>query len=101
MKFKKRFKKIAAIAMTVVVCACMCLFAASAADEGSASATADEAVSAVSQALSEVTGVVSISTVLQFIAIALGAGVGFFLMWFGVRFVIRKVTKSIKSGRIG
>lgn len=98
MKFKKHFKKIAAIAMTVVAFASLCLFGASAADE---TAVADEAVSAVQQALGEVTGVVSISTVLQFIGIALGAGVGFFLMWFGVRWVIRKVTKAIKTGKLG
>lgn len=96
---KKRFRKIAVMCMTVVVLATVCIFGASAAEGDTA--VADEAVSAVQSALSEVTGVVTISTVLQFIGIALGAGVGFFLMWFGVRWVIRKVTKAIKSGKLG
>lgn len=98
--FKKKFRKIGVIFMTVIMLASMMVFGASAVD-GETGDVANEAVSAVQEALGEVTGVVSISTVLQFIGIALGAGVGFFLMWFGVRWVIRKVTKAIKSGKLG
>lgn len=98
--FKKKFRKIGVICMTVLCLASMMVFGASATG-GETGDVADQAVSAVQEALGEVTGVVTISTVLQFIGIALGAGVGFFLMWFGVRWVIRKVTKAIKSGRLG
>lgn len=94
----KKLKKILAISMVVLAFGAMCMLGASAASTGS---SASEAVSAVSQALGEVTGEITIANVVSVIAIALGAGVGFFFMWFGVRWVIRKVTKAIKSGRLG
>lgn len=93
----KKLKKVLAISMVVLAFGAMCMLGASAADGGAGT----EAVSAVSKALSEVTGEITISSVVSVIAIALGASVGFFFMWFGVRWVIRKVTKAIKSGRLG
>lgn len=94
----KKFKKAFVICMVVLAFSTLCMVGASAADTSGAGA---EAVSAVSQALSEVTGEITIGQVVSVIAIALGASVGFFFMWFGVRWVIRKVTKAIKSGRLG
>lgn len=93
----KKLKKVLAISMVVVAFAAMCVIGASAADGTAAS----EAVSAVSTALGEVTGEITIANVVSVIGIALAASVGFFFMWFGVRWVIRKVTKAIKSGRLG
>lgn len=94
-KFKRLLKK-AGTAIAASAIAIMSVLGVSAASD-----TNSEAVSAVEAALASVTGTITISSVLQIIAIGLGASVGFFFMWFGIRWVIRKVTKAFKSGRLG
>lgn len=43
---------------------------------------------------------VSASDVLTLIGVIVGAGIGFVLIWFGARKLIRTVMSSMKSGKI-
>lgn len=60
---------------------------------------ASEAVSAMSQGFSTITGTLSIGNVLKVISIALGVCVGFVFFWWGIRKVVRMVTAAFKKGR--
>lgn len=96
---KKSFRKIFAILAVVTVLGAMCIPFAFA--EGAASANyASEAVSAMKSGFGEVTGTITIGNVLTVLAIVLGTAVGFFFFWWGIRKVIRVVSKSFKSGRV-
>lgn len=41
---------------------------------------------------------ISVSTVVEVLAVVVGACVGLAFMWWGVRFAIRKLMKAFKSG---
>lgn len=96
---KKSFKKIFAILAAITVLCAMCIPAAFAVD-GTPSNYASEAVSAMKSGFSEVTGTITIGNVLSVLAIVLATAVGFFFFWWGIRKVIRVVSKSFKSGRV-
>lgn len=96
---KKSFRKIFAILAVVTVLGAMCIPFAFAA-EGDSANYASEAVSAMKSGFSQVTGTITISNVLTVLAIVLGTAVGFFFFWWGIRKVIRVVSKSFKSGRV-
>ena len=93
----KKFKKVFAIILVVAVVAALGVMTASASSETN---SVSEAVSAAQVALGNVTSQVSISSVLTIIGIGLTASVGFFFMWFGIRWLIRKISAAIKSGRL-
>ena len=96
---KKSFRKIFAILAAITVLGAMCIPAAFAA-EGDSVNYASEAVSAVKSGFSQITGTVTIGNVFSVLGIVLVTAVGFFFFWWGIRKVIRVVTKSFKSGRI-
>lgn len=55
---------------------------------------------AISQVFDSITGTVSIGTIASVLGIALGSAVGFFLLWWGARKVVRMVVGAFRSGRI-
>lgn len=59
-----------------------------------------EAVSAASSMLGTVTDTLSVGNIVSMLGIAVGAGVGFFLTWFGIRKVVRTVKSSFSKGKL-
>lgn len=55
---------------------------------------------AINQVFSSITGAVSIETIASILGIALASAVGFFLLWWGARKVVRMVVGAFRSGRI-
>lgn len=95
--FKGRnFKRLMAILGVVLCLGCTLIPCAFAAEANAAS----EAVSAVKAGFSEITGTITIGNVLSVLAIVLGVAIGFVFFWWGIRKVIRVVSKSFKSGRV-
>ncbi len=60
----------------------------------------DEAVSAMQSALGYVTSTLSITTILKVVGVGLGIAVGFFLLWWGMRKLIKMVRKAFASGKV-
>lgn len=60
-----------------------------------------EAVSAASSMLGTVTDTLSIGNIVSMLGIAVGASVGLFLAWFGIRKVVSLVRKGFSNGRLG
>lgn len=50
--------------------------------------------------MTAITSQISVSTVVEVVAVVTGACVGFAFMWWGVRFLKAKLMKAAKSGRI-
>ncbi len=90
---KKNLKKVFALFAVVMIIGAMAVpcFAAE---------VDSEAVSAVKAGFTQVTGTISIANVLQVLGIVLGVAFGFFFFWWGIRKVIRVVSKSFKNGRV-
>lgn len=91
----RNFKRIFACLAVVLIMGAMAVpcFAA----EGDA---ASEAVSAMNQGFSTITGTLSIGNIIKVAAIALGVCVGFMFFWWGIRKVIRMVTAAFKKGKV-
>lgn len=64
------------------------------------SSPASEALSAMSEGFSTITGTLSIGNVIKVAAIALGVCVGFMFFWWGIRKVIRMVQTAFKKGKV-
>lgn len=96
---KKSFKKIFAILAAITVLGAMCIPFAFAVD-GAAGNDASAAVSAITSGFSTITSTITIGNILTVLAVVLGTAVGFFFFWWGIRKVIRVVSKSFKSGRV-
>ena len=54
----------------------------------------------VSTAIAPVLENFTFANIAPMIAIALGGGVGLVLAWFGVKFIIGKVQKALKKGKV-
>ncbi len=95
---KKTFKKVFAILCVVAMMATLGVtFFASA--EGTAD-TADVAVSAMKEALTDVTGTLSISNILTVVAALIGACIVLVFFWWGLRKLIRAVMAAFKKGKL-
>ena len=90
------FKAVACMVCVFAILAIsmVCCFA-----DGAASGSA-EAVSAVQSVFTNVTGTINISSVVQILAIVVGACVGLVLMWFGIRKVIKIIMGAFRKGKI-
>lgn len=90
---KKNLKKVLALFAVVMIIGAMAVpcFAAD---------TDSEAVSAIKSGFTQVTSTISISNILQVLAIVLGVAIGFFFFWWGIRKVIKVATKSFKNGKV-
>lgn len=71
-----------------------------AADATTPSDFSDEAVAGMQEALGHVTATLSITTILKVIGVGLGIAVGFFLLWWGIRKLIKMVRKAFASGKV-
>lgn len=58
------------------------------------------AVDDVSTAVAPIIENFTFSNLAPMIAIAIGGGVGLVLGWFGVRFIVGKIQKALKKGRV-
>lgn len=92
----RKYKKLLSVICCFVIMAAFAI-PAFAVDSSS---VASEAVSAMSEGFKQVTTTISIGNILQVLTIVLGVAVGFFFFWWGIRKVIRVVTKSFKSGKV-
>ena len=90
------FKAVACMVCVFAILAIsmVCCFA-----DGAASGSA-EAVSAVQSVFTDVTGTINISSVVQILAIVVGACVGRVLMWFGIRKVVKIIMGAFRKGKI-
>ena len=90
------FKAVACMVCVFAILAIsmVCCFA-----DGAASGSA-EAVSAVQSVFTNVTGTINISSVVQILAIVVGACVGLVLMWFGIRKVVKIIMGAFRKGKI-
>lgn len=97
---KKSFKKIFAILCVVMMMATLGVtFFASATSAGT-SDTADIAVSAMKEGLSEVTSTLSINNILTVIVALIGACIVLVFFWWGLRKLIRAVMSAFKKGKL-
>ncbi|MBQ9914046.1 MAG: hypothetical protein IJO73_07445 [Clostridia bacterium] len=60
----------------------------------------DEAVAGMKEALGHVTATLSIGTILKVIGAGLGIAVSFFLLWWGIRKLIRMVRQGFSKGKV-
>lgn len=96
---KPAVKKVFGILMCAMMFVSMAL-PASAADAVAPSDFSDEAVAGMQDALSFVTATLSIGTILKVVGVGLGIAVGFFLLWWGMRKLIKMVRKAFASGKV-
>lgn len=95
----KSGKRIFAVLGAIVVMCSMAL-PAFAAGEVAGGFDGAAAVAAAKEVFSSATGTLSIANLALILAAGVGVGAGLFLVWFGVRKLIRFVTAGIKSGKI-
>lgn len=88
----KRVKKCLTIGMCLMMC-CMALAPSVFAAEGN-QMTAQEAATSI---FSTVTENVNVGTVVGVIAIALGAGLGLYFAWWGIRWVAKAVRRGLNG----
>lgn len=92
---RKKFKKVFAVLMAVMVFATLGVTMSFAADDA-----ASEAVSAMQAGFNEVTSTISIGNVITVILAVIGVCVGFVFFWWGIRKVVRMVMAAFKKGKI-
>lgn len=54
----------------------------------------------LSDVLSAITGQISVTTVVAVVAGAIGAAIGLVFMWWGIRYLTRKLMGAFRKGRI-
>jgi len=59
-----------------------------------------DVISGIQGVLSDITSEFSIANIGSIIAIVLGAVVGLFLFWWGVRWVVRKISAAFTKGKM-
>lgn len=96
MKNKKMFKKL--LALVAVICVVFCMSVPAFAMDSTN--YADEAVSAMQQGLSTVTGTLTIGNILTVILSVLGIAVGFMFFWWGLRKIIGMARRAFTKGSI-
>ena len=98
MKRNKMLKKVLALFAVIMIIGCMGLTAFAA--DGDTVNYADEAVSAMTSGLAEVTGTLSIGNILTVILAVLGIAVGFMFFWWGLRKILSIVKKAFTKGKV-
>lgn len=95
----KAGKRIFAVLGAIVV---MCSMSLSAFAVGEVAGGYDgaAAVAAAKEVFSAATGTLSIANLALILSAGVGVAAGLFLVWFGVRKLIRLVTAGIKNGRV-
>lgn len=94
-----KFKKIMGIVLTVSCIACMFICGASA-DSVITNFSADEAVSAASGLFQGVYDVLNFTNIAKVLGIGIGACVGIWLAWWGIRKLIRMLSRVLERGRL-
>ena len=96
-----KFKKVMGIVLTVSCIACMFICGASAtSSSGITNFSADEAVSAASTLFGGVYDVLNFTNIAKVLGIGIGACVGIWLAWWGIRKLIRMLSKVLERGRL-
>ena len=96
-------KKIIGIALTVACVACMFITGASATSaDGSevVTMTVDDSVDAARELFSSVTQTLNFGSIAKVLSIGIGAAVGIWLAWWGIRKLIRVITNALQKGKL-
>lgn len=97
-----KFKKALAVGMSIA-CLGMTMVPLASANEvqtGVVQITPDEAIAAASGLFGQVTQVVNFTNIAKVLAIGLGAVLGIWLAWWGLRKLVRMIIKVLEKGRI-
>lgn len=97
MKNKKMLKKLCAFCSVVMLIFAMAVPAFATGGEVD---YADEAVSAMTAGLAEVTGTLTINNILTVILAVLGIAVGFMFFWWGLRKIIGIAKRAFTRGQV-
>lgn len=98
---KGRFKKILSVVLCVALIGMVGVFAVGAETVTSAAdLTADEAVAAAQGLFNQITGTLNFGNVAKVLAIGIGAVIGIFLAWWGIRKLFRMLQSVLTRGRM-
>ena len=102
--FHSRAGKILSVLMSVLALGSCFMLTAFAAD-GDAAATVvqitpDEAVSAAKGLFASVTGTLNFTNIAKVLSIGIGAVIGIWLAWWGIRKLVRMLTNVLQKGRV-
>lgn len=98
---KVNFKKAVSIGMTLCVLCCMCVCGASAAGTDEVvTLTPDAAISAASGLFSQITQTINFANIAKVLGIGLGAVLGIWLAWWGIRKLFTMLQGVIKGKNI-
>lgn len=101
MKFSNIKEKIKKHASRIVAaCTGGAVMASGAISAFAADATANEAVSAAKNMLETATGTMNIGNIVAIVGAGIGAVIGLFLAWWGVRKLVGMLMNAFKKGRV-
>lgn len=97
-----KLKKIMGVCLCVLCLAGCFVFAASASETATdvVAISADDAISAAQGLFGQITQVINFGTIGKVLGIGLGAVLGIWLAWWGLRKLFGMLQTAIKSGRI-
>ena len=100
-----RAGKLLSVVMSVLCIGCCFVCTAFAADGDPASQTVvqitpDEAVSAAKGLFASVTGTLNFTNIAKVLSIGIGAVIGIWLAWWGIRKLVRMLTNVLQKGRV-
>lgn len=101
----KKTKKIIGIVLSVAVLALSFCFSAFASGTTTAATSpadmdVDEAVSAASTLFNKVAGTLNFASVAKVLSIGIGAAIGIYLAWWGLRKLVRMLTRVLERGKL-
>lgn len=99
----KKTKKIIGIVLSVAVLAlsfCFSVFASGTAATSPADMDVDQAVSAASTLFNKVAGTLNFASVAKVLSIGIGAAIGIYLAWWGLRKLVRMLTRVLERGKL-
>lgn len=103
--FHSRAGKLLSIVMSVLCIGTCFVCTAFAADGDAAAATVvqitpDEAVNAAKGLFASVTGTLNFANIAKVLSIGIGAVIGIWLAWWGIRKLVRMLTNVLQKGRV-
>lgn len=99
----KKTKKIIGIVLSVAVLALSFCFSALASNTPATSPAdmdVDQAVSAASTLFNKVAGTLNFASVAKVLSIGIGAAIGIYLAWWGLRKLVRMLTRVLERGKL-